>query len=349
MAQENFIPKYQKIIEDFHRSIASGLLVAGTKLPVREELMLKYGVTRATINRAISELLRDGLLIAKPRLGTFVADSHSKSGKVAVVLHSPLVMLNKSDWTNAANYYAMFGKLLELLPEEKREILNLDDVRKNPKILSGYQRILWNNLAVEDFENAVNTVGDRSCFLLLNRYYEDCNFVSINHRQAAFDLAELFLVNLPMDTCVGLLDMPYGRYLSNRFVWLERRAGFMDACEKYNRFCRVIELKQGDYNYNIEQIEDFDSLKGANSKGLILSPSNETTGFMLGFLHSNNYRLNHDYFYGDFDNENSLEQYGVAIPSILEDYAKLAELAYENLAAKKCRLWCSYSIVNSPF
>lgn len=66
--------------------------------------------------------------------------------------------------------------------------------------------------------------------------------MSVNHRQAAFDLAETFLCNLPENAAVACMDMPYGRYLSNRFVWLERRAGFMDAAEKHNRFCRVLEL-----------------------------------------------------------------------------------------------------------
>ena len=348
MIKENFVPKYQKIIDDLRENVRSGVLAPGERLPVREELMQQYGVTRATVNRAMAELLREGLLVATPRAGTYVAERNT-GDEVAVVVHSTLVMLHKMDWTIACNYYAMFGRLFQLLPENERKILNMEEVSRNPEILRHYRRILWNNLSQEDFENAVKAVGDRSRFLLLNRYYPDCDFVSVNPRQAAFDLAETFLCNLPENAAVGLLDMPYGRYLSNRFVWLERRAGFMDACEKHNRFCRVLELRQDDYEYNQLQLGEFDRRRPAGAPGVLLSPSNETTGFMLGFLRSHNYRFNEDYFYGDFDNEGSLNQHGIAIPSVLEDYAQLAELAYRNLDNRGCRLWCRHTIVNSPF
>ena len=131
MIKENFVPKYQKIIDDLRENVRSGVLAPGERLPVREELMQQYGVTRATVNRAMAELLREGLLVATPRAGTYVAERNT-GDEVAVVVHSTLVMLHKMDWTIACNYYAMFGRLFQLLPENERKILNMEEVSRNP-------------------------------------------------------------------------------------------------------------------------------------------------------------------------------------------------------------------------
>lgn len=77
MIKENFVPKYQKIIDDLRENVRSGVLAPGERLPVREELMQQYGVTRATVNRAMAELLREGLLVATPRAGTYVAERNT--------------------------------------------------------------------------------------------------------------------------------------------------------------------------------------------------------------------------------------------------------------------------------
>ena len=43
MIKENFVPKYQKIIDDLRENVRSGVLAPGERLPVREELMQQYG------------------------------------------------------------------------------------------------------------------------------------------------------------------------------------------------------------------------------------------------------------------------------------------------------------------
>lgn len=74
-AETGFVPKYQKIINELHAMLRQGVLKPGDKLPSREELVERYGVTRATVNRAVGELLREGLLKAAQRGGTFVSDA----------------------------------------------------------------------------------------------------------------------------------------------------------------------------------------------------------------------------------------------------------------------------------
>ena len=348
-AETGFVPKYQKIINELHAMLRQGVLKPGDKLPSREELVERYGVTRATVNRAVGELLREGLLKASQRGGTFVSDAPEIEEKAAFIVHIELLMAHLAEWNSALNFYSMFGRLFQLVPEEKRQILNVTDVRRSPEILRSYRRILWNNLSREDFERAVQVVGDRSRFLLLNRYYPDCDFVSINHRQAAFDLADAFLANLPENTLVGLLDMPFVEERSNRFVWTERRTGFMDACEKHRRFFRLIEFKQHNEPYNREQLAEFDARRSGASPALLLSSSAEMTGAVLNFLKERSYRLNRDYFYGDFDNEESRQHSGIAIPTVVENFRHVAEVAYDYLWETGCRVFVPHQLRNLPF
>jgi len=51
-----------------------------TRLPSRTKLMEKFGVTRTTVERAISELIGEGYLYAKDGSGTYVQDWQTKGG-----------------------------------------------------------------------------------------------------------------------------------------------------------------------------------------------------------------------------------------------------------------------------
>ena len=348
MMESVFVPKYQKIINDLHGMLERGDLKPGDKLPSRDELVERYGVTRATLNRAMGELLRDGVLTASKRGGTFVADAPEIEECAAFIVHIELFMSHLADWDSSLNFYAMFGRLFQLVPEEKRTILNISDVQRSPELLRRYRRILWNNLSHEEFERAVDVVGDSSRFLLLNRYYPDCDFVSVNHRQAAFDLADALLEHLPEHTVVGLLDMPFVEDRSNRFVWTERRTGFMDACEKHRRFFRLIEFKQHNSLYNCEQLADFDLHRRKGNPALLLSPSAEMAEPVFAFLRDRNYVFKRDYFYGDFDNQDSVRRYGEAVPTVLENFRHIAEVASEYIWENGCRIFVPHRLENLP-
>ncbi len=67
------IPLYHQIRENLRDLIESGELRSGTMLPPERELAEQYGVSRLTVRQAISELVRDGLLIRQHGVGTFVA------------------------------------------------------------------------------------------------------------------------------------------------------------------------------------------------------------------------------------------------------------------------------------
>ncbi|MDR7434266.1 MAG: GntR family transcriptional regulator [Armatimonadota bacterium] len=67
------IPLYFQVREDIRRRIESGEWKPGDPIPSETELQSMYGVSRATIRQALTEIVREGLLIRKQGRGTFVA------------------------------------------------------------------------------------------------------------------------------------------------------------------------------------------------------------------------------------------------------------------------------------
>jgi GntR family transcriptional regulator len=64
---------YRQIKEDLTRRIAQGELRPGEALPSEAELGERYGVSRPTLRQATQDLIREGLLVVRRGVGTFVA------------------------------------------------------------------------------------------------------------------------------------------------------------------------------------------------------------------------------------------------------------------------------------
>lgn len=65
-------PAYQRIEEDMRARVRSGDWAAGGMIPSRKNLARDYGVSLMTVERAVSNLLSEGVLKADGRTGTFV-------------------------------------------------------------------------------------------------------------------------------------------------------------------------------------------------------------------------------------------------------------------------------------
>jgi DNA-binding LacI/PurR family transcriptional regulator len=72
-----------KIAELIH----SGQLAAGQKLPSEGHLSRSLNVTRQTVRRGLAELVADGLIEKRPRIGNFVKSARS-NGRIGIALHS---------------------------------------------------------------------------------------------------------------------------------------------------------------------------------------------------------------------------------------------------------------------
>ncbi|OYX69456.1 MAG: hypothetical protein B7Y95_18120 [Rhizobiales bacterium 32-66-11] len=75
-------PKY-RTIEDYIRSrIMSGEFAVDTLLPTEEMLCARFGVSRATVRTALSNIQADGLIVRSPAVGSrVVASTRRRNGR----------------------------------------------------------------------------------------------------------------------------------------------------------------------------------------------------------------------------------------------------------------------------
>lgn len=71
-------PIYIQIRQALERSILYGNLRPGDRIPSELELMGHFGCSRMTVNKALSQLVADGLIVRKRRSGSFVATPKSQ-------------------------------------------------------------------------------------------------------------------------------------------------------------------------------------------------------------------------------------------------------------------------------
>ncbi|MBN2642467.1 MAG: GntR family transcriptional regulator [Victivallales bacterium] len=79
------ISKYHDITRDIRQGIMTGKWKPRQQLPTREELITEYGTSRATMQKTINTLLREGFLYTNNKTGTFVADRPPNLYSVAIV------------------------------------------------------------------------------------------------------------------------------------------------------------------------------------------------------------------------------------------------------------------------
>ncbi|MGQ4274664.1 GntR family transcriptional regulator [Terrihabitans sp. B22-R8] len=69
----DFIPLYARIERHLRDEIASGRLREGDRMPSEPELARSFNTTRATVSRALQQLVFEGVVLRRPGSGTFVA------------------------------------------------------------------------------------------------------------------------------------------------------------------------------------------------------------------------------------------------------------------------------------
>jgi GntR family transcriptional regulator len=68
------VPVYRQIVEAISRAIDAGVYRPGESLPAQRSLAATFRVNPNTVQRAIDELLRDGVVESRKGLGVFVVN-----------------------------------------------------------------------------------------------------------------------------------------------------------------------------------------------------------------------------------------------------------------------------------
>ena len=71
------LPIYHQLKALIQEQIRFGLWRPGDRIPTERELCQTYAISRSPVRQALSDLAREGVLLRRPGLGTFVADHAS--------------------------------------------------------------------------------------------------------------------------------------------------------------------------------------------------------------------------------------------------------------------------------
>ncbi len=87
--RESVEPIYQQLVRHFRAQIESGHLPPGERLPPTRELARQLGIGRVSVVHAYAQLREEGLVVAWPGRGTFVAGKRAASEKGAQPVWQP--------------------------------------------------------------------------------------------------------------------------------------------------------------------------------------------------------------------------------------------------------------------
>lgn len=76
---------FQQVKDHISRKIQDGSLRAGDRLPSEHELVVQFGISRMTVNRALRELVDQGRIVRVAGVGSFVAETKPKSTLLQIV------------------------------------------------------------------------------------------------------------------------------------------------------------------------------------------------------------------------------------------------------------------------
>jgi len=81
------VSPYLQVVHQVRRALRLGLLVEGDQLPTVKDVVSSLAINPNTVLKAYRELERDGLVAARPGVGTFVTRTLADSSLAA---HEPL-------------------------------------------------------------------------------------------------------------------------------------------------------------------------------------------------------------------------------------------------------------------
>ncbi len=333
------LPKYIQIKEQLMAEIRSGKLCHGEQLPVREELIHHFSVTRATLNKALQELISEGWLTAIRNRGTFVATPTTQL-KVAIITATDSAPTLTTGIASAYDSSALMHGIVSAMKQPVSFHAPEEFIGTLQKI-TNYDLVIW-LMPPDEILEKIKPFNHK--VLVINRYNSDLNYISTNHRAATREITEYFIRRFNGKCKLFYLDVEQQSFFID-----ERRNGFIDSCAKYDKFYQIVTLDSDNHQHNLKMMNNLQLDLGCPN--IIVSGSRSNTGAVLQMTREQNLQLNRDIFYSDFDNIDSEQETGVKITSILQDFLQMGQQVAEvisNYGSKSVQRYIPHKIVNKP-
>ena len=118
------VAPYMQLVHQVRRALRLGLLQVGDQLPTVKQVVTRVAINPNTVAKAYRELEREGLVGAKPGLGTFVIKTLSDASLAA---HGPL-RYSLRRWLAEARQAGLDDESIEALFRDTLESSAAEDI-----------------------------------------------------------------------------------------------------------------------------------------------------------------------------------------------------------------------------
>ena len=311
------VPKYKQLEQRLLAELESGRYPAGSRIPTREELVTRFGVTRTTVNQALRELVASGILSTGRRGGTVYTGKRPPL-KVLVLAQSAAPR-----WFGVREA-AHMDILSPLLYHAADFQLEFADLKNFEPTAEKFAEIDCAVVIMPGEETMRRLRPFAAKVLIVNRCAEGFHYISTPHRETVAELVGRNLERAGARVSAVCLD-PKG---DQGPVIAERKAGFFDACTKCG-VTPVFAEVESDFQ---EVRAALDRIERQPGEALVLcSPMRGLTGAVLNWAHAHGLSFQRDFFYSDFDNPYSLANPEEVVCSAIQDYTMMGRELYDAL------------------
>jgi DNA-binding transcriptional regulator YhcF (GntR family) len=298
---------YRQIARTLVNEIESGIYPVGADMPSRLELSRRFGVTRATVNRAMEQLELNGLISARRGAGTVVVNSGMRR-RIALV--APEWLIQQLPGSDACR----------VLPVGYAEALGS---RSSIAALARFDGILWSH-PEDSLIPRIAEIMESIPGALINRVADGCNYVTSELKESFEQAVRSRLEQAPGATAYLLKNRD-----GSKFVHHSRDEGFVAACRTLRRFYEVIEMP-ADF---ADKRRKLDAVLPAVPAGplYIFADDWSETGALIQWVWQHKLQWRRDVFYLDTDNIIHRHVWGLETASIIQDFYGMTQTALELL------------------
>ncbi|NOZ62404.1 MAG: GntR family transcriptional regulator [Calditrichaeota bacterium] len=328
-------PLYLQIAENIRSAIRTGKLQVGQQLPSQSQMMKIYDVSSITVKKAISELVREGLVISRTGKGTFVA---RKSGFMDLSKHKTIGLV-LSDLTSP--FFSLIMKSIESETSENGYNLmvsNSSERRdKEENLINHFKRIGVDGLVIASLSHqyratsSIRKLAEEKFPFIMVSYIEDEDipFVGTDHEAGAC-MATEHLIKLGYKK-IGYINAEEGNLLGQI-----REKAFRHTLKKHGipineNYIEKFPFKMKDYESGHKLGKQFFT-KPDRPRALFIYNDLSALGFQQAVLEQG-YKIPEDVAIIGFDNIEQGKYSPVPLTTIHQPTDLIGQIAYQNLIA----------------
>jgi DNA-binding LacI/PurR family transcriptional regulator len=188
----NAKPLYHQIIDDIQQRVKSGNLKVGDQIGSQNELAKEYNVSLITVKKALSELIKEGILYSRVGKGTYVASQNPKSqnvttrtiGLVLQDMKSPFFSLIAQEAENIAfqrGYSIFFSNVSGQLEKEESQISQFRQMGVSGLIIASMTHVYYADEMIRKLHN------EGFPYVMVSYIHDpDIYFVGTNHEYGGY-------------------------------------------------------------------------------------------------------------------------------------------------------------------